>query len=73
MIAWAVDRGRTTLSIMSLIILTGLYSYAKIPVEADHIQVPIFIITILHEGISPEDRGAAAGHAHGTEPGRGRR
>ena len=55
MIAWAVDRGRTTLSIMSLIILTGLYSYAKIPVEADpNIQVPIFIITILHEGISPE-------------------
>jgi multidrug efflux pump len=56
MIAWAVDRGRTTLSIMGLIILTGLYSYAKIPVEADpNIQVPIFIITILHEGISPED------------------
>jgi len=55
-IAWAVDRGRTTLSIMALIILAGLYSYAKIPVEADpNIQVPIFIITVLHEGISPED------------------
>ena len=55
-IAWAVDRGRTTLSIMGLIIIAGLYSYAKIPVEADpNIQVPIFIITILHEGISPED------------------
>ena len=55
-IDWAIERGRTTLSLMALVLIAGIYSYAKIPVEADpNIQVPVFIVTVPHEGISPED------------------
>jgi multidrug efflux pump len=56
MIDWAVTRTRTTLSILFLILAAGLYAYWTIPVESEpNIQVPVFVVTIPHEGISPED------------------
>ena len=55
-IDWTVQRSRTTLSIMAMVLFAGMYAYATIPVESDpNIQVPVFVITIPHEGISPED------------------
>jgi multidrug efflux pump len=39
-----------------MVLITGVYSYVMIPVEADpNIQVPVFVVTVPHEGISPED------------------
>jgi multidrug efflux pump len=55
-IDWTVQRSRTTLSILAMVLIAGVYAYATIPVESDpNIQVPVFVITIPHEGISPED------------------
>ncbi|HSG87835.1 MAG TPA: efflux RND transporter permease subunit [Pseudomonadales bacterium] len=55
-IDWAVQRSRTTLSILAMVLIAGLYSYVSIPVESEpNIQVPVFVITVPHEGISPED------------------
>ena len=55
-IEWAVHRSRTTLSIMAMVLFSGLYSYLAMPVESEpNIQVPVFVITVPHEGISPED------------------
>jgi multidrug efflux pump len=55
-IDWAVHRSRTTLSILAMVLIAGIYSYASIPVESEpNIQVPVFVITVPHEGISPED------------------
>ncbi|MBL6690478.1 MAG: efflux RND transporter permease subunit [Pseudomonadales bacterium] len=52
----AVNRTRTTLLIMLMVIIAGVASMRAIPIEADpYIQVPFFQIQIFHEGISPED------------------
>ncbi len=52
----AIDRSRTTLSILTVILLAGWVSYLSIPIEANpDVQVPIIIVTVPHEGISPED------------------
>ncbi len=52
----AIGRSRTTLLIMLMVVLAGLISRAVIPVANDpDIDVPFAIITIVHEGISPED------------------
>ncbi|MDP6376280.1 MAG: efflux RND transporter permease subunit [Pseudomonadales bacterium] len=52
----AINRARTTLLIMAMVVIAGLIARAAIPVENDpRIEVPFFIINILHEGISPED------------------
>ncbi len=52
----AINRTRTTMLLMFMVVLAGLISYNAIPVENDpHIEVPFFIIGVVHEGISPED------------------
>ncbi len=52
----AINRTRTTLLLMLMVVLAGLISYNSIPVENDpHIEVPFFFVAIVHEGISPED------------------
>ena len=52
----AIDRSRTTLSIMGFLLLVGIIAYRSIPVALEpDIEVPFIVITILHEGISPED------------------
>ena len=55
-IASAIERSRTVLSIMAVMFLAGLIAYATIPIEANpDVQVPVIIVTVPHEGISPED------------------
>lgn len=55
-ISAAMDRSRTVLSIMAVMLLAGLIAYFTIPVESSpDVQVPIIIVTVPHEGISPED------------------
>ena len=52
----AITRSRTSLLIMFMIIIAGLISRAAIPVASEpDIDVPFFIVTVIHEGISPED------------------
>ena len=52
----AIKRYRTTAAIATLLTLAGIFSWSAIPVESDpNINVPIFAITVIHEGISPED------------------
>ena len=55
-IDWTVTRSRTTLSILAMVLITGAYAYMTIPVESEpNIQVPVIVVTVPHEGISPED------------------
>jgi multidrug efflux pump len=52
----AVGHSRTVLSILVLVLIAGISSYATIPKEANpDINIPIIYIPINHEGISPED------------------
>ena len=52
----AINRYRTTLAVAILMTLAGIFSLQSIPVESDpNIAVPMFNITVIHEGISPED------------------
>ncbi len=52
----AINRSRTTLLMMGMIVLAGLISRASLPIANDpHIVLPLFYIGIPHEGISPED------------------
>ena len=52
----AINRTRTTLLIMLMVVLAGLIARSVIPVANDpDIDVPFFIVTVIHEGISPED------------------
>jgi len=49
-------RSRTVLSILSLLLIAGLYTRSDIAIEASpDIQVPILQILIINPGISPED------------------
>lgn len=53
---WAIDRARLTISLLIAVLVVGTYAYISIPKEADpDIPIPFFAITILHQGISPED------------------
>lgn len=55
-LGYAVDRSRTVLSLFVLIMFAGIVSYITIPIESQpDVSVPIIVITIPHEGISPED------------------
>ncbi len=52
----AISRTRTTLLIMLMVVIAGLIARAQIPVANDpDIDVPFFVVTVVHEGISPED------------------
>jgi len=49
-------RPRTVLTMMVVMVFAGVYTYITIPKEADpDIDVPIFYVSIVHHGISPED------------------
>jgi len=49
-------RPRTVLTLMVVLVIAGVVSYLTIPKEADpDIPVPVFTVTIIHNGISPED------------------
>lgn len=52
----AVNRSRTTLAALVLILGTGFAAYVQIPKEADpDISIPIIYVNLSHEGIGPED------------------
>ncbi|MFT5012410.1 MAG: multidrug efflux pump [Patiriisocius sp.] len=52
----AVGRTRTTLLIMLMVLIAGSFSLRAISVESDpYIAIPIYVISVFHEGISPED------------------
>ena len=56
LIDMAIGRSRTTLLILAMVVIAGIASDSAIPVESEpHIEVPFFVVTIPHEGISPED------------------
>ncbi len=51
-----IERSRSVLLILCLILVAGSVSYVTIPKEADpDIAIPIIYVSIDHEGISPED------------------
>lgn len=52
----AVTYYRSTLSIMLLVILAGVFSYLNMPVEAQpRVKVPWVSVTVVMQGASPED------------------
>ncbi len=52
----AINRSRTTLSIMVVLILMGWIAYSSIPLEdSPDVTVPVVVVIVPHEGISPED------------------
>ena len=49
-------RPRTVLTLMFVMVLSGVFTYISIPKEADpDIDVPVFYVSLVHHGISPED------------------
>ncbi len=51
-----IDRSRTTLSLLALVLITGIYAYRHMPVEATPtIATPYISITVVLEGVSPQD------------------
>ena len=54
--AMAIARARTVLSMFVVIMLAGIYSFIAIPMESNpDVSVPVVLITIPHEGITPHD------------------
>lgn len=52
----SINRTRTTLLALVMILIAGIYARASMPIESDpSIQVPFFVVNLIHEGISPED------------------
>ena len=52
----AVGRARTTLLIMLMVVLGGIAARVLIPIESNpNVEVPVFMVVAVHEGISPED------------------
>ncbi|MFV2089716.1 MAG: efflux RND transporter permease subunit, partial [Pseudomonadales bacterium] len=52
----AINRSRTTMLVMLMVVLAGLLARSAIPIASEpHIEVPYFAVSIYHEGISPED------------------
>lgn len=52
----ALDRSRTVLLTLLLLLIAGTAAYVSIPKESDpDVAIPIIYITMTHEGISPED------------------
>lgn len=52
----ALNRSRTVLATLFLLLLAGAYAYVAIPKESDpDVNIPNIYVSIHHEGISPED------------------
>ncbi len=52
----AIDRSRTILSTLVLILIAGSVAYQVIPKESDpDVNIPLIYVSMTHEGISPED------------------
>ena len=56
LIASAIDRTRTMMSLLAAILFAGIASYSAVPIETDpDVAVPVIFVMIPHDGISPED------------------
>jgi multidrug efflux pump len=56
LIAAALSRTRTVLSILLLFTLWGIIAYYQIPKESTpDVKIPIIYVSLMHEGISPKD------------------
>ena len=52
----AFHHARTTISTLLLLLIAGSVAYVEIPKEAEpDINIPLIIVRVAHEGISPED------------------
>ncbi|MDA8621842.1 efflux RND transporter permease subunit [Psychrosphaera sp.] len=52
----SLERSRTVLMIFVLLLISGAITYKNIPKESDpDITIPIIYVSIVHDGISPED------------------
>ena len=52
----AIARTRPVLLVMALVLVAGSVAYLTIPKESDpDVAIPIIYVSIVHEGISPED------------------
>ncbi|MBW3567087.1 MAG: efflux RND transporter permease subunit [Proteobacteria bacterium] len=52
----ALGRSRTVISLLIFILIAGMATYVGIPKEAEpDVEVPVIYVSIVHEGISPED------------------
>jgi multidrug efflux pump len=52
----AIGRTRTTLSLLAVMVLAGIMARAALPIANDpHVDLPLFYVGVVHEGISPED------------------
>ena len=52
----SLERRRSTLLAMIGIVIFGIVARVTIPVESEpRIEIPFYVITVVHEGISPED------------------
>lgn len=55
-ISAAMLRARTTLAILVLLLVSGMLTYRAIPKEANpDVVIPYIYVSIVHDGISPED------------------
>lgn len=55
-LASIIGRTRTVLMILALLLISGTVTYISIPKESDpDITIPFIYISIVHDGISPED------------------
>ena len=56
LVDWAIRQNRSIFLIMAGIAAFGIVARVSIPVESEpRIEIPVFIVTVPHEGISPED------------------
>ena len=56
LIATALNRSRTVLMILVLILVSGMVTYFTIPRESNpDITIPVIYVSVSYEGISPED------------------
>ena len=52
----ALDRSRTVLLALVLVLISGTIAYITIPKESDpDVNIPIIYVSMTHDGISPED------------------
>ena len=50
----AIQRSRTTLLVLFMVIIAGLLARTAIPIANEpDIEVPFFVVSVYHEGISP--------------------
>ncbi|MFK8021416.1 MAG: efflux RND transporter permease subunit [Pseudomonadales bacterium] len=50
------SRSRTTLSLLAVLVLMGIMARSALPIANDpHIELPLFYVGVMHDGISPED------------------